>query len=90
MQILDTLAGLNIDGLTLVAYCAATIVLLLLFWLMYRIVLWAKNMPKGAFIMLAVFPLISLFPIPHQEIKKIERIKQQEIKAEDESGEPPV
>jgi len=46
-------------------------------------------MPKGAFVFLAFLPLISIFPIPPQEIKKLERIKQEQIKNEDESGEPP-
>ena len=46
-------------------------------------------MPKGAFVFLALFPLISIFPIPPQEIKKLERIKQEQVKKEDESGDPP-
>jgi hypothetical protein len=39
--------------------------------------------------LLAIFPLISIFPIPGEEVKKFERIKQVQIKEEDESGEPP-
>jgi len=54
---------------------------------LYRLIEWSKNMPKGAFIFLAVFPIISLFPIPPQEIKKLERIKQEQLKEEDENGE---
>jgi hypothetical protein len=45
-------------------------------------------MPKGALVFLAFFPLISIYPIPPQEIKKIERMKQKQIKSEDESGDP--
>ncbi|WP_286235664.1 hypothetical protein [Thalassotalea sediminis] len=45
-------------------------------------------MPKGAFIFLAVFPILFVFPIPPQEIKKIERIKQEQLKEEDENGDP--
>lgn len=45
-------------------------------------------MPKGAFIFLAVFPILSIFPIPPQEIKKLERIRQEQINEEDENGEP--
>ncbi|WP_441004594.1 hypothetical protein [Pseudocolwellia agarivorans] len=55
---------------------------------MFRLVVWSKKMPKGAFVFLAIFPLISIFPIPPQEIKKLERIKQEQIKEEDENGEP--
>ncbi|BDX07872.1 hypothetical protein [Planctobacterium marinum] len=51
-----------------------------------KLVLWSKKMPKGAYLFLAFFPLISLFPIPPQEIKKLERIKQERINEEDESG----
>ncbi|ABE56121.1 hypothetical protein Sden_2842 [Shewanella denitrificans OS217] len=66
-------------------------ILLVLFILksMFRLVIWSKKMPKGAFILLAIFPLISIFPIPGEEVKKFERIKQVQIKEEDESGEPP-
>lgn len=55
---------------------------------MYRLVVWSKRMPRGAFIFLAVFPILSVFPIPPQEIKKLERIKQEQLKEEDENGEP--
>ena len=68
-----------------------TVVILLLFLMirgMYRLVVWSKKMPKGAFILLAIFPLISIFPIPHQEIKKIERIRQEQVNEGDENGEP--
>ncbi len=39
-------------------------------------------------LMLAFLPLISLLPIPPTEIKKIQQIKQQQIRQKDESGEP--
>ncbi len=55
---------------------------------LYRLVVWSKRMPKGAFIFLAVFPILFVFPIPPQEIKKIERIKQEQLKEEDENGDP--
>ena len=55
---------------------------------MYRLVVWSKRMPRGAFIFLAVFPILSVFPIPPQETKKLERIKQEQLKEEDENGEP--
>lgn len=56
---------------------------------MFKLVAWSRKMPKAAFVFLAIFPLVSLFPIPPQEIKKLERIKQEQVKNEDESGEPP-
>ncbi|MBU2882349.1 hypothetical protein KO525_06515 [Psychrosphaera sp. B3R10] len=31
---------------------------------MYKMVLWGKKMPRGAFLFLALFPLITIFPIP--------------------------
>lgn len=45
-------------------------------------------MSKGAVFFLAIFPIISIFPIPQQEIKKIENIKKEYIKKVDENGEP--
>lgn len=60
--------------------------LFLVIWLMVRLVKWSKKMPKGALVILAVFPVLSIFPIPAQEIKKIERIKQQQVQEEEESG----
>ncbi|WP_230961318.1 hypothetical protein [Psychrosphaera haliotis] len=45
-------------------------------------------MSKGALFFLAIFPIISIFPIPQQEIKKIENIKKEYIKKVDENGEP--
>ncbi|MGY0587935.1 MAG: hypothetical protein ACW7DY_19820 [Paraglaciecola chathamensis] len=55
---------------------------------LYRLVVWSKRIPRGALIFLAVFPILSVFPIPPQEIKKLERIKQEQLQEEDESGEP--
>lgn len=43
-------------------------------------------MPKGAFAFVAILPLMSIFPIPPQEIAKIERIKQQQVEEDEESG----
>ncbi len=66
--------------------------LLLLLWLiriLFNMVRWAKRRAAGAYLMLAFLPLISLLPIPPTEIKKIQQIKQQQIKQKDESGAPP-
>ncbi|MUH72041.1 hypothetical protein GNP35_05835 [Psychrosphaera haliotis] len=53
-----------------------------------NLVVWSKKMSKGALFFLAIFPIISIFPIPQQEIKKIENIKKEYIKKVDENGEP--
>ncbi|WDE08707.1 hypothetical protein SG34_032905 [Thalassomonas viridans] len=79
-------------GLTLLINLGFYFVLILFAFLMvrgmYRLVIWSKRMPKGAFLFLAVFPVLSVFPIPAQEIKKLEKIKQEQLREEDESGEP--
>lgn len=72
-----------------VIFC--TVVVLLLLWLgrwFFNMVRWAKRRSAGAYLMLAFLPLISLLPIPPTEIKKIQQIKQQQIKQKDEAGEP--
>lgn len=71
----------------IIVYIITVICTLLTIRGLYRLIVWSKKMPKGAFIFLAVFPIISLFPIPPQEIKKLERIKQEQLKEEDENGE---
>lgn len=84
---MDLLSTINIKGIFY--YFLVIVFVLFIFRGMYRLVVWSKKMPKGAFIFLAIFPLISIYPIPPQEIKKLERIKQEQIKDQDESGEPP-
>ncbi|NRA83945.1 MAG: hypothetical protein HRU22_09330 [Gammaproteobacteria bacterium] len=78
-----------IDIKYLFCYVLVIVLVLFIFRGMFRMVVWAKKMPKGAFMFLAIFPLISIFPIPGQEIKKLEKIKKVQIKKEDESGDPP-
>lgn len=50
------------------------------------VVRWAKKMPKGAFLFLALFPLISIFPIPPLAFKDLEKLKQEQSKENQESG----
>ncbi|MBQ4836239.1 hypothetical protein J8M00_07750 [Pseudoalteromonas luteoviolacea] len=59
------------------AFIAGAIVLLIL---MYRMVVWAKKMPKGAFLFMALMPLIALFPIPPPQFKNIAQAKQEQRK----------
>lgn len=54
-------------------------------WLLYRVVKWSKKGPKGAYVFVALLPMMSIFPIPAQEIKKLEQIKHQQIQDEEES-----
>ncbi|QYJ95936.1 hypothetical protein [Shewanella spartinae] len=72
----------------LLCYFVAGFFFILLLWGLARLVGWAKGMPAGAYLALALFPLISLFPIPPSEIKKLQHIKQEEVKREQESGDP--
>lgn len=50
---------------------------------------WAKKRSAGAYLMLAVLPLISLFPMPPSELESIVEAKQEQPEEEDESGDPP-
>ena len=62
--------------------------LVVVFRVMYRLVMWGKKRPKGGYLMIALLPLISIFPIPAQEVKKIEAIKKEQLQEKDENGEP--
>ena len=73
----------------LVLYAVAGAVFVLLLRGLAKLVRWAKRMPAGAYFILALFPLISLFPIPPAEIKKLQRIKQEQVKRKQEAGDPP-
>lgn len=73
----------------LLLYSVAGAVFVLLLWGLVKLVRWAKGMPVGGYVILALFPLISLFPIPPAEIKKLQRIKQEQVKRKQESGDPP-
>ncbi|WP_341205899.1 hypothetical protein [uncultured Psychrosphaera sp.] len=83
---MDLLSGAKIESFFnyFLLVCFAVFVVQILYWL----VLWSKKMSKGALIFLTIFPVISIFPIPHQEIKKIENIKQEHIKKKEENAEP--
>ncbi|MDX1526940.1 MAG: hypothetical protein R3273_11955 [Pseudidiomarina maritima] len=73
----------------LLLYSVVGAVFILLLWGLAKLVRWAKGMPVGGYVILALFPLISLFPIPPAEIKKLQRIKQEQVKRKQESGDPP-
>ncbi len=54
-----------------------------------RMVKWGKGMSKGAFLFLAIFPLISIFPIPPPVFKNVEKAKQEQRKRKEDNGDPP-
>jgi len=56
------------------------VAIMILAFPLYKVVKWAKKMPKGAFFFLALMPLISLFPIPPPQFKNLERAKQTQRK----------
>lgn len=66
------------DELPLIGF--VILVLAVLPWLMWRLYCWARNMPRGAYLFLACFPLISLFPIPTESLKQLEAAKQEQRK----------
>ena len=53
---------------------------------MFRLVIWAKKMPKGAYVFLMILPLISIFPIPPPAFKNVEKAKQEQRKRKEDSG----
>ncbi|WP_299807308.1 hypothetical protein [uncultured Shewanella sp.] len=85
---MDLLSLTNIKG-ELSQYFMIIICLLLLFRVLYGMVFWGKKMSKGAFLFLAIFPLISIFPIPPPTFKNVEKAKQEQRKRKEDSGDPP-
>ncbi|TMO59365.1 hypothetical protein CWC18_16010 [Pseudoalteromonas aurantia] len=59
----------------------------LIFFILWRMVKWAKGMPKGAYIFIAFMPLISLFPIPPTVFKNVAKAKQEQRKKQTQSDE---
>ncbi len=70
-------------------YAALVSGIVLLCCAMAKLIRWAKRRPAGAYFFLALMPLLSLFPIPPAEIKKLQQIKQEQVKRKQEAGEPP-
>lgn len=70
-------------------YCIGVILFLILVNILYKMVIWGKKMYKGAFIFLAIFPLISVFPIPPPAFKNVEKAKQEQHKRKEDSGDLP-
>jgi len=51
-----------------------------LFKLLFKLVLWAKKMPKGAYLFMAIFPLLSLFHIPPPVFENVAKAKHEQRK----------
>lgn len=56
---------------------------------LYNIYLWSKTKPKGAFVLLAILPLMSIFPIPPLAFKNMEAVEKKQHKHKEDSGDPP-
>ncbi len=66
-----------------------SIFLLMFFYILYKTYLWARGKPKGAFVLFAVLPLLSFFPIPPPVFKNMENVEQKQHKRKEDSGDPP-
>lgn len=85
MDLLDRI-GL---GTLLLHWLVVSLLLLIVFWAMVKIVIWGKTMSRGAFLFLSFFPLISLFPIPPPQFENIQKAKHEQRKRKEDSGDPP-
>ena len=69
------------DLLTLVLIVIVAFVsLVIAFIILSRMVRWAKKMPKGAYLFMALFPLISVFPIPPPVFENVAKAKHEQRK----------
>ena len=82
---MDLLNSIGIKDV-LLQYCVAVVLFLIVVNTLYRMVVWGKKMSKGAFIFLAIFPLISVFPIPPPVFKNVEKAKQEQRKRKEKRG----
>ena len=76
-------------GTLLLHWLVVSILLLIVFWAMMKIVAWGKTMSRGAFLFLSFFALISLFPIPPPQLENVQKAKQEQRKRKEDSGDPP-
>ena len=77
------------NSLVIAALVICVLLLPFFLWALFKLVFWAKGAPKGAYLFLAIFPLISLFPIPPPQFKNIEKAKQEQLKRKEDAGDPP-
>nr|WP_257473696.1 hypothetical protein [Pseudoalteromonas sp. JSTW] len=73
----------------LLVHCVAELYCLnILFNLLFKLVLWAKKMPKGAYLFMAIFPLLSLFPIPPPVFENVAKAKHEQRKKQKRDDKP--
>ncbi len=77
------------NRLVIAALVICVLLLPFILWALFKLVFWAKGAPKGAYLFLVIFPLISLFPIPPPQFKNIEKEKQEQLKRKEDAGVPP-
>ena len=75
-----------INDFTVLQFIVSSVLLIIGFWCLYLVVKWAKEMPKVAFLILAIFPLISIFPIPPPAFKNVEKAKVEQRKNKQNNG----
>ncbi|MBM7074597.1 hypothetical protein JQC92_21700 [Shewanella sp. 202IG2-18] len=75
-----------INDFTVLQFIVSSVLLIIGFWCLYRVVKWAKGMPKVAFLILAIFPLISIFPIPPPAFNNVEKAKVEQRKTKQNNG----
>ncbi len=63
--------------------------LVVVLWLMLRLLNWARKAPKGAYLFLALFPLISIFPIPPQATESLDKTKREQQKLKESPDDDP-
>ena len=66
-----------------------SVILFIIIYSLYAIYLWSRTKPKGAFVLLAILPLLSVFPIPPPAFKNMEMVEKKQHKRKENSGEPP-
>ncbi|MFT5521682.1 MAG: hypothetical protein ACI9IA_002287 [Enterobacterales bacterium] len=66
-----------------------SVILFIIAYGLYSIYLWSRTKPKGAFILLAILPLMSVFPIPPPAFKNMETVEKKQHKRKEDSGDPP-
>lgn len=71
-------------------WVALTVFFMLVFVAIFMILLLklSKRNTKGAFVFLAIFPLLSLFPIPPSATESLDKQKREQVKRKEDSGDP--
>ncbi len=68
---------------------AMIVLLLLVISRLSRVIRWARRKPAGAYIFLAIMPLLSLFPVPPSSFRNMAITKEQEQKQKESDDDKP-